>query len=278
MFNEILRYAVKPELYAPSTSNFWNDEHISKGMLEAHLNPNWDAASRNHAFLDKSSEWISYIAPSSQYKKLLDLGCGPGLYAERFNKAGYEVVGIDFSIRSVEYAKGQAILNKSNIEYHYKNYLEIDFNKQFDIITLIYCDYAVLPIKDRRILLQKIRQSLKPGGKFIFDVFTPVKREKERKIWEYYENGGFFNAEPHVHLEALYQYDDEDRTELSQNIIITKEKVQCFNIWNHYFDKATLVAELQNGGFTNFEFYGDVAGKDYSDNEESICVVITNSH
>jgi hypothetical protein len=49
MFSEIQKYAIKPELYAPSTSNFWNDEHISKGMLEAHLNPSWDAASRNYS-------------------------------------------------------------------------------------------------------------------------------------------------------------------------------------------------------------------------------------
>jgi len=275
MFNEILKYAIKPELYAPSTGNFWNDEHISKGMLEAHLNPSWDAASRNHEFINKSVKWISEIAPPTQYKQLLDLGCGPGLYAERFNKAGYTVKGIDFSIRSIDYAKEQSRFNKSNIEYYYQNYLEMDFAERFDIVTLIFCDYAVLSIDDRQILLQKIHQSLKPGGKFIFDVFSPIRREGERRSWIYHENGGFFNAEPHVHLEAIYQYNDEDKTELNQNIIITKEKIHCYNIWNHYFDKATLVAELKNGRFTNFEFYSDVAGKDFSDKEESICAVIT---
>ena len=41
MFNELKKYSIKPELYAPSTDKFWDDEHISKGMLEAHLNPNF---------------------------------------------------------------------------------------------------------------------------------------------------------------------------------------------------------------------------------------------
>ena len=41
MFNKLSDYVIKPELYAPSTGKFWDDEHISKGMLEAHLNPNW---------------------------------------------------------------------------------------------------------------------------------------------------------------------------------------------------------------------------------------------
>lgn len=100
MFNELKKYTTKPKLYAPSTNKFWGDEHISKGMLEAHLNPNWDAATRKHKFVDKSVNWISKIAPSSQYKFLLDLGCGPGLYAERFNSAGYSVTGVDFGAKS----------------------------------------------------------------------------------------------------------------------------------------------------------------------------------
>ena len=92
MFYEFLKYTVKPKLYAQSTSIFWNDEHISKGMLESHLNPNWDGASRNHQFIDKSAKWISEIAPPSLNIRLLDLGCGPGLYTERFNNIGYSVI------------------------------------------------------------------------------------------------------------------------------------------------------------------------------------------
>ena len=91
MITKLNKYLKKPHLYAPSTGEFWNDEHISKEMLAAHLNPDLEAATRKHEFLDHSVEWITKIAPPSQYKSLLDLGCGPGLYAERFNKAGYSV-------------------------------------------------------------------------------------------------------------------------------------------------------------------------------------------
>ncbi len=58
MFNKLKKYTTKPKLYAPSTKKFWDDEHISKGMLEAHLNPNWDVATRKPEFLDKSVNWI----------------------------------------------------------------------------------------------------------------------------------------------------------------------------------------------------------------------------
>lgn len=275
MFNELKNYTTKPKLYDPSTNSLWDDEHISKGMLEAHLNPNWDAATRKHEFLDKSVNWISEIVPSSRYKSLLDLGCGPGLYAERFNSAGYTVTGIDFSKRSIAYAKEQALLNKSNIEYHYQNYLTIDYTEQFDVITLIYCDYAALSIMDRLTLLKKIYQALKPNGKFIFDVFTPLMRKKESHSWEYCDKGGFFSEKPHICLESVYQYDDEDNTELRQSIVITENAVNCYNIWDHFFTKESLISEIQPLGFSTFEFYGDAAGTEFSDTGETICGVFT---
>jgi SAM-dependent methyltransferase len=275
MFNELKKYITKPELYAPSTNKFWDDEHISKGMLEAHLNPNWDAATRKPEFLDKSVSWISKIAPPSQYKFLLDLGCGPGLYAERFSSAGYAVTGVDFSKRSIAYAKEQTSLNKSNIKYLYQNYLTIDYKVQFDVITLIYCDYPALSIMDRLVLLREVYQALKPNGKFIFDVFTPLMRKDESRSWYFCEGGGFLSEEPHICLDSVYQYDDEDKTELRQSIVITKETVDCYNIWDHFFTKEALLSEIQIVGFNTFEFYGDIAGKDFSDTGETLCGVIT---
>lgn len=54
MIRQLIGFLEKPQLYASSTGEFWNDEHISKGMLAAHLNPQEDAATRKHEFLDRS--------------------------------------------------------------------------------------------------------------------------------------------------------------------------------------------------------------------------------
>lgn len=275
MFKKLSDYLVKPKLYAPGTGIFWDDDHISKGMLEAHLNPEWDAATRKKDFVDESVTWISSIAQPAQFPKLLDLGCGPGIYAELFHKAGYTVTGIDFSKRSIRYAQEQTILNKSNIQYFYQNYLTIDYHEQFDVITLIYCDYAPFSVTDRLILLKKIYQALKPNGKFIFDVFTPVMRKAENHSWYYSDKSGFWSEKPHICLESVYQYDDEDNTELRQSVILTEDTVNCYNIWDHFFTKDKLIAEMQSIGFRSSEFYGDVAGREISDTGETICCVLT---
>lgn len=273
MIAQLSAYLKKPLLYAPGTGGFWNDAHISKGMLEAHLNPQNDAATRRHEFLDRSVGWISEIAPPSQYKSLLDLGCGPGLYAERFYRAGYAVTGVDFSEHSIAYAKEQAERYNSVIEYHCKNYLTIDYTNQFDVVTLIYCDYAVMPAEDRLLLLKKIYKALKQNGKFIVDVFTPSMRKKESHTWQFCEEGGFWCESPHICLESVYQYDDEDATELRQCVVLTDEAVSCYNIWDHFFTKDKLLSEVKTAGFSSFELYDDVAGKRFSDQGETICGV-----
>jgi len=242
-------------------------------MLEAHLNPNWEAASRKHAFIDKSVKWIAEIMPPSQYGALLDLGCGPGLYTERFSKAGYAVTGVDFSKRSIAYAKEQTLLHQSKITYHYQNYLTLDYTEQFDVIALIYCEYAALSAADRHLLLTKIYRALKPRGKFILDVFTPRMQKEESRTWESHPTGGFWSTSPHICLESIYQYDN--RTELRQCIVLEEEKVQCYHVWDHYFTKEDLLCEMKPIGFSGFECYDDVSGKAFSGAGETICGVFT---
>ena len=98
-------------------------------------------------------------------------------------------------------------------------------------------------------------------------------RHNESRTWQYYENADFFSEMPHLLLEAIYQYDDDDKTELRQHIVITDEAVSCYNIWDHFFTKESLLSEILPMGFSAFRLYGDVAGKEHSDMGETICGV-----
>jgi len=265
----------KPELYEPSTAKFWDDEHISNEMLKAHLDPSWDAASRNHAFITRSVDWITQIAPPLQYTKLLDLGCGPGLYAERFCKNGYGVTGIDYSHRSITYARSSALQNGSDIIYIYQDYLELSFQEEFDVITLIYCDFCVMSENNRKELLKRIFKALKPGGKFILDVTAPKAYEgkSESRDW-FQQESGFWSAKPHVCISSHSIY-PEDNTRLNQTIIITKDNMECYNIWDHIFTEEELRRDLNTAGFYNIALYGDIAGADYNTESKVICAAAT---
>lgn len=273
MYEKLMNFLrQKPEVYAPCTSKFWDDPHISKQMLKAHLEPEIDSASRKHSFIKKSAAWIAGLkAPEGS--QLLDLGCGPGLYTELFAASGFTVTGIDLSQRSIEYARSQAALKERPIEYRCQNYLEIDYQEAFDIITLIYCDYGVLCPADRGQLLKRIIRALKPGGLFILDGFTekfwqdvPVKHEIS------YVESGFWSPDAHVCLSRNAHYPETKNT-LEQSIIITADECQCFNIWNQIFTKASMEKELRNAGFNTVMFFDDVCGAPLSQDNKTICAV-----
>ena len=275
MLNKIKDYLVKPELDAYGNNCIWTDEHISKGMLESHLDPDTDGASKKPEFMNQSVDWISSIAPPEKYKFVVDLGCGPGLYAKRFCDKGYSVTGVDFSERSINYAKANAAKNGSEINYILQNYLTIEYENTFDIAVIISHDFCVLSKINRELLLRKIYKALRAGGKFIFDV-TTVKNfsDKESRVWDYHPNGCFISEKPHICLTSNYYYNEDDTT-VTQSIVIADNQYDCFNIWHHHFTEEKLVAELRNVGFTDNKLYSDVTGKIYANDGDTIAVVAT---
>lgn len=88
MKNLIAQIQTKPALYQQSQANIWTDPYLSQKMLEAHLDEASDGATRRKDFVRQSAAWIASQLPPQQYPRLLDLGCGPGIYAELFARQG----------------------------------------------------------------------------------------------------------------------------------------------------------------------------------------------
>jgi len=259
----------KPDAYKTTGIPFWDDEHISKSMLSFHLNPDVESASRTFEFMDRSANWILSLLDRRE-GKILDLGCGPGLYAKRFSDKGFCVTGIDFSRRSIAYAKDNS--GGETNEFIYKDYLTIDYDGEFDLSILIYCDFGVLSPENRATLLKKIFRSLKPGGTFVVDVLT-TKYDKEftDSLTVEVEDSGFWCSEPYINIKRIATYPNHDY--LEQYTIITSEDSATYNIWNHGFEPLELKEVLLNAGFASVDLYGDAAGANLTDDSKIICAV-----
>lgn len=108
LISQLIQLQQKPAPFTPGEALFWDDPHISSQMLEAHLNPEVEAASRRPETIDRSVEWLIEALGLKPGDPILDLGCGPGLYASRFARAGMQVTGVDYSRRSIDYARSYA--------------------------------------------------------------------------------------------------------------------------------------------------------------------------
>jgi len=273
MITQLTTLTYRPDLYEQSAAKFWDDEHISNEMLKSHLDPVNDGATNNHAFVRESVRWISEIAPAEKYRALLDLGCGPGVYAELFDKAGYRVTGMDYSERSIHYARASAQANNAQVTYKRCNYLTLNDRTQFNMVTMINYDFGALSTDNRAALLKNVHAALIKNGLFIFDVFTPQKFSdlNENRSWEC-SSGGFWSPEPYLSLNSVYRY-DEQNTILRQHIVMTEHGVNCYNLWDHAFIESELIRDLKNAGFIVKGLYGNIAGRKYDGEGKEMCVV-----
>jgi SAM-dependent methyltransferase len=254
----IKKLSSKPKLYEKGTSVMWTDPHISKKLLELHINPDHDIASRNKTKIEKVSNWILQQANKSNVI-ILDLGCGPGLYAEFMAQKGNSVTGVDFSENSIEYAIKQAEAKQLNIKYLCQNYLDLVFVEKFDLVILIYLDFCVLLPNEREKVLKNILRALKKGGLFICDVVN--ERNVENKVisqsWEVQETG-FWKNETYMALTNGYHF-PEAKVMANHHIVIgANESIDTYIFWTHYYDPKNLTEILEKNGFSDIKFFDNV--------------------
>jgi len=276
MIKEILKYSLKPAIYEPGTSVMWTDKHIAEQLLLVHLNQDIDLASRKKTTIDTTINWILNHTDKEKMP-VLDLGCGPGLYAEILTQKGHKVTGVDFSQNSISYAKNEAEKKNLDIKYVQKNYLELDYENQFDLVILIYTDFGVLLPEERNRLLSIIYKSLKPGGVFIFDVLNDKDLNKKAvpKNWELSEKG-FWKDRPYLALSDSFIY-QEKNVILYQHIILEENgSYDVYRFWTHFFNNEILTDLLKSHEFRNIGLHDDILPEEdlWSGNNVTFCTAL----
>jgi SAM-dependent methyltransferase len=205
---------------------------------------------------------------------VLDLGCGPGLYAARLANAGLQVTGVDYSHRSIEYAKNYADEANLNITYRYQNYLELSDEDRFDAALLIYGDFCPLNPQQRARLLKNVHRALKPNGKFALDVSTRECRRKygNKNGWRAVASG-FWKPGPHLLLEEGFDYPEQSVWLDQYTIIEADGKLSVYRNWFQDYTPEAITAELSQGGFSVESLWGDLTGKSYTPESEWIGLI-----
>ncbi|WP_207648230.1 class I SAM-dependent methyltransferase [Desulfotruncus arcticus] len=255
----------KPPIFESSNSCIWTEEYISERMLEAHLNPDIDAASHKIETIEGTVKfWLEkgLIKPGD---RVLDLGCGPGLYAERLAIAGMRVVGIDQSEAVLSHAMKQAKQKNLSIEYRCMNFLELKDEGKYDAVLQVFGEFCTLPDDDRDLFLAKIYRAVKPGGIFLMDVSTRKLRVKDglKNNW-YVNESGFWRPGPHLVLEMGFDYPDNDIW-LDQYIVVDQGgNTTTYRCWFHDYSLETLTPVVESAGFDVGTVWGDLAGAPYN--------------
>ena len=216
--NTIIDQAVDEEtLWDQAYKIPWDDPDFSRRMLAEHLSQEHDLASRKREIIQKQVQWIHEHICNNTPAKLLDIGCGPGLYIEQFAALDYDCCGIDFSPASIEHAKSnlgdKAKLIKGDIR-------SVDFGDGYKIAMMVYGELNVFSPDECRNILKKTFEALTPGGILLLEAHTFEAVERMGKTPNsWYKSGpgllGLFSDNPHICLIENHWL-DKQQTSLQQ--------------------------------------------------------------
>ena len=108
------------------------------------------------------------IIEKEKSDKVLDIGCGDGIFSIEPAKIGYSVVGVDLNVKSVNYAKYFSKRSEVKIDFLVDDASHLPFaNESFDIIL---CSEVLEHIKDDEGAIREIERVLKQNGLLILTV------------------------------------------------------------------------------------------------------------
>ncbi len=199
---DIVQRPAPPQPWAEGDKIPWDEPGFSRRMLREHLSQAHDAASRRAATIDRHVEWIDRVVLGRQPSRILDLGCGPGLYMERLARIGHRCVGIDFSPASIGYAAEKAETEELMCRYIQADIRHAEYGVGYDLVMLIFGELNVFRREDAALILRKACAALRRGGRLLLEVstFASVRTIGEMAPTWWAAEAGLFSDAPHVVL------------------------------------------------------------------------------
>jgi cyclopropane fatty-acyl-phospholipid synthase-like methyltransferase len=241
----------------------WHEPGFSARMLKEHLTQDHDLASRRSEKIDLHVQFIHQEVLENQPGKLLDLGCGPGLYASSLARLGHEVTGIDYSPASIAHAQENAAAENLACTYLHADLREVAFGHGYAAAMLIFGEFNVFKPQDIRKILTKTHAALNPGGTLILEphTFKAVQTMGQAAPSWYTSPAGLFEPQPHLVLEE-YFWDDTQHSMTTRFFVVdanTGNVIRYAQSMQAYTDEGyrNLLAE---SGFTNICFYPALTG------------------
>jgi SAM-dependent methyltransferase len=241
----------------------WDEPGFSERMLREHLSQEHDAASRCFEHIDAHVDWIHRDLLGERPARVLDLGCGPGLYASRLARLGHTCSGIDFSPASIAYARAEARRESLACTYVQGDVRAVDYGTGFDLVIFIFGELNAFRPEGTEVILHKAFGALADGGILLLEVSRFESLEKWGKSgssW-YSSPSGLFSERPHLCLEETF-WDEEQSVVTRRFFVVDAESGE---VTPHAMGTQAYTDEgyrelLERCGFEDIAFFPSLPG------------------
>lgn len=251
----------------------WDDPDFSRRMLREHLSQEHDAASRRYATIDRHCDWIHAALLGGRPARVLDLGCGPGLYAQRLARLGHAVTGLDFSPASIDYAR--ELTRGLDCRFELADLRAADFDGGYDLAMLIYGEFNVFQPDEACGILQKARAALAPGGRLLLEVHTldAVRGQGQQPAAWFSSPAGLFSDRPHVCLMESFWHAEQAAAVVRYYILDAQSGgVQQIDECMQGYSQEQYLEMLAEGGFRDATISPSLTGS-VDDSQEGLFVL-----
>jgi SAM-dependent methyltransferase len=263
---DIIKRVTRPAPWSEGDKIPWNDPEFSERMLREHLSQDHDLASRRVEVVKGHIQWIHGHLLGRRSARILDLGCGPGLYANGLARLGHSCLGIDFSPASIRHATEQADRESLSCTYMHEDVRKAEFGTGYDLVMFLYGELNVFRPADAATILQKAHAALAPAGTLLLEPhhFAAVEQAGTQPPSWHSAEAGLFSERPHLWLQEN-AWDSPSATATTRWFVVdaaTAEVQQLTQTMQAYANEqyGRMLAEA---GFVEVEFLaglGDSAG------------------
>jgi len=275
--SDLLTVVRRPPRPAPWTEGAnipWHEPGFSARMLHEHLSQAHDAASRRSATIDRQVAWIHAELLGGAATRVLDLGCGPGLYTERLAALGHRCLGVDVSPASIAFARARAAFPRARAATagDAQRYLEGDVRTAelgagHGLAMMLFGEFNTLPRADAAALLRGVHAALADDGVLLLEPHTDEAVRaigREPAGWSTAESGLFSDA-PHLLLTES-SWDDDEGAATVRYLVVDAATARVTRHAQTFaaYDEAAYRKALARAGFATVAFRpsltGDAAG------------------
>jgi SAM-dependent methyltransferase len=176
--------------------------------------------------------------------RIVDLGCGSGIWAEALVNAGFDVTGVDISAAMIDIARRRV----PSADFHVQPLLEFELpncravTALGEVLNYLFDRRTGVPTLRR--LFRRVHAALEPSGLFIFDVAEPGRHPGPSQR--------FFQRDDWT---VLVEYHEDQKTHRLTREIVTFRKVDGSyrrSVETHrlqLYRRAEVAAALRAAGF-----------------------------
>jgi SAM-dependent methyltransferase len=221
-------------------------------------------ATRSQRYTQREIAFLEACGLLVPGRTILDLACGGGRHSIAMAQRGALVTGIDLGPTAIAAARRRARKTGVNIAFVHGDLRQLEYEAVFDAATFIFGCYTEMPRPDAQEVLSRISRSLRSGGMFLLDVYSPhffAALDGEQEWWV--GNDFIAGRFPQLVLTEYFYY-PRDRTYARRDFICDASTgaIHTFGVSGQAYALPEICQMLEAVGLRPTAIYGGWRGEE----------------